>query len=51
MLHEMRVMNKTTIIIGDSRGMEEMKDENVHLVVISLTDIINPYYHQVILYR
>ena len=49
MLHEIRVMNRTSIIIGDSRRIEEMKD--VHHVVISLTDNINLNYHQVILWR
>ena len=31
----MRIMTKTTIIIGDSRRMEELKDESVHLVITS----------------
>ena len=26
---------KTTIIIGDSRKMEELKDESVHLIITS----------------
>lgn len=29
------VKPKTTIIIGDSRGMDELKDESVHLVITS----------------
>jgi hypothetical protein len=38
----------TTMIIGDSRKMAELKDESIHLVVTSLTDIIRPDYHQAI---
>jgi len=40
---------KTTIIIGDSRKMAELKDESIHLVVMSLPDLIRPDYHQAIL--
>jgi hypothetical protein len=38
----------TTMIIGDSRKMAGLKDESIHLVVTTLTDIIRPDYHQAI---
>jgi hypothetical protein len=38
----------TTMVIGDSRKIAELKDESIHLVVMFLTDIIRPDNYQAI---